>query len=88
MLRAVSGIGTVRAKSVFAKEKNRPPGIREQAVAGGNESACSEYEGGIRTLTFDSDVLSRGVSLKDRVWQRQLLVPVDSYMRKTLPIGR
>src|SRR5882724_354584 len=74
-------------KSIF-KEKNRPPSIREQAVAGGNESAYSESEGGVRTLTFDSDVLSRRVSLKHPVWQRRLLVPVGSYTRKTLAIGR
>ncbi len=42
---------------------------------------------GVRTLTFDSDVLSRQVSLKHRVWQRRLLVPVGPYTRKTLAIG-
>jgi len=42
---------------------------------------------GVRTLTFDSDVLSRQVSLKNRVWQRRLLVPVGPYTRKTLAIG-
>jgi hypothetical protein len=43
---------------------------------------------GVRTLAFDSDVLNRQVSLKNRVWQRRLLVPVGSYTRKTLAIGR
>ena len=73
-------------KSVLVKEKNRPPGTREQTVAGGNESAYSEA--GVRTLTFDSDVLSRRVSLKHPSVQRRLLVPVGSYTRKTLAIGR
>ena len=70
------------------ERENRPPSIREQAIAGGNESAFAEYEGGVRTLTFESDVLSRRVSLKYPVWQRRLLVPAGSYTRKTLAIGR
>jgi hypothetical protein len=44
MLRTVSGIGTVRAKSVFAKEKN-PPSTREQGIARGNEPSYSKSEG-------------------------------------------
>ncbi len=87
MLRNFRRTANSSPKSIF-KEKNRPPSIREQAVAGGNESAYSESEGGVRTLTFDSDVLSRRVSLKHPVWQRRLLVPVGSYTRKTLAIGR
>ena len=88
MLRNFRGTMDSSPKSILVKEKNRPPSIREQAVAGGNESAYSESEGGVRTLTFDSDVLSRRVSLKHPVWQRRLLVPVGSYTRKTLAIGR
>ena len=87
MLRTVSGIGTVRAKSVFAKEKYRTPAIREQAVTDANQSAYSIPKAGVRTLTFDS-TLSRQVFLKNRVWQRRLVVPVGSYTRKTLAIGR
>jgi len=34
---------------------------------------------GVRTLTFDSDLLSRRISLKNRVWRRPLVVPVGSY---------
>ena len=88
MLRNFRGTMDSSPKSILVKEKNRPPSIREQAVAGGNESAYSEYEGGVRTLTFDSDVLSRRVSLKHPAWQRRLLVPVGSYTRKTPAIGR
>jgi hypothetical protein len=88
MLRNFRRTANSSPKSILVKEKNRPPSIREQAVAGENESAYSECEGGVRTLTFDSDVLSRLVSLKYPVWQRRLLVPVGSYTRKTLPIGR
>ena len=88
MLRNFRGTMDSSPKSILVKEKNRPPSIPEQAVAGENESAYSECEGGVRTLTFDSDVLSRLVSLKYPVWQRRLLVPVGSYTRKTLPIGR
>ena len=87
MLRNFRRTANSSPKSILVKEKNRPPSIREQAVAGGNESAYSECEGGVRTLTFDSDVLSRRVSLKYPVWQRRLLVPVGSYTRKTLAIG-
>ena len=43
---------------------------------------------GFEPLTFDSDVLRRQVSLKHRVWQRRLFVPIGPYMRKTLAIGR
>jgi len=38
------------------KEKNRPRSSQAPTVADGNESAYSEYEAGVRTLTFDSDV--------------------------------
>jgi len=48
-------------KSVLLKEKNRAPGIREQPVTGGNESAYSEYGAGVRTPTFDPGVLNRRV---------------------------
>ena len=88
MLRNFRGAMDSSPKSIFVKEKNRPPSIREQAVAGGTESGCSESEGRGSNLTFDSDLLSRRVSLKNRVWQRRLLVPVGSYTRKTLAIGR
>jgi hypothetical protein len=88
MLRNFRRTANSSPKSILVKEKNRPPSIREQAVAGGNESAYSECKGGVRTLTFDSDVLSRRVFLKYPVWQRRLLVPVGSYTRKTLAIGR
>jgi hypothetical protein len=88
MLRNFRGTMDSSPKSILLKEKNRPPGMREQAVTGGNESAYSEDEGGVRTLTFNSDVLSRRVSLKRRVWQRLLLVPIGSCMRKTHQIGR
>ena len=40
----------------------------------------------VRTLAFDSDVLSRRVSLKNRVWQRRLLVPVGSYTPLRVPL--
>ena len=53
-----------------------------------SDSTIPSALAGVRTLTFDSDVLSRQVSLKNRVWQRRLLVPVESYTRKTLGIGR
>ena len=88
MLRNFRRTANSSPKSILVKEKNRPPSIREQAVAGGNESAYSECEGGVRTLAFDSDVLSRRVSLKNRAWQRRLLVPVGSYTRKTPAIGQ
>jgi len=86
MLRTVSGIGTVRAKSVFAKGK-----IGRQATG----TSCHwrkliclfDSEGGVRTLTFDS-TFSRQVFLKNRVWQRRLVVPGGSYTRRTLAIGR
>jgi hypothetical protein len=75
-------------KSVLVKEKNRPPSIREQAVAGEMNLLIQSPKAGIRTLTFDLDALSWRVSLKNRVWQRRLLVPVGSYSRKTPAIGR
>ena len=43
---------------------------------------------GVRTLAFEADMLSQRLPLKNRVWQRRLLVPVGSYSRKTLAIGR
>src|SRR6266576_6392511 len=65
MLRSFRGAMDSSPKSILVKEKNRPPSIREQAVAGGNESAYSESEGGVRTLTFD--VESAGISQTPRV---------------------
>ena len=44
MLRNFRGTEDSSPKSIFVKEKNRPPSIREQAVAGGNESAYSKSE--------------------------------------------
>jgi len=46
MLRNFRGTMDSSPKSILVKEKKRPPGIREQAVAVGNESACSESEAG------------------------------------------
>ena len=55
MLRNFRGTMDSSPKSIFVKEKNCPPSVREQAMAGGNESAYSESEGRVRTLTLDSD---------------------------------
>ena len=89
MLRTVSGIGTVRAKSAFAKEKNRPPSSAKQVVAREHQPAYSESEGkGFEPLPSILLCGGDGVCLKDRVWQRRLLVPVESCMRKMHPIGR
>ena len=50
------------------KEKNRPPSIREQAVAGGNESAYSESEGrGSNPYLRFGRVESAGISQKPRL---------------------
>src|SRR4051794_36116437 len=47
MLRNFRGTKDSSPKRIFVKEKNDPPTIREPAVAGGHESACSEYAGGV-----------------------------------------
>jgi hypothetical protein len=50
------------------KEKNRPPSIREQAVAGGNESAYWESEGrGSNPYLRFGHVESAGISQKPRL---------------------
>jgi hypothetical protein len=87
MLRTVSGIGTVRAKSVFAKEKKSSTRQAEQAVTGANRSAYLIPKAGFEPLP-SIRTLTRQVFLKNRVWQRRLVVPVGSYTRKTLAIGR
>jgi hypothetical protein len=65
-------------KAIGGKRKIVRQASPEQAVAGGNESVYWGPKAGVRTLTFDSDVLIRQVSLKHRVWQRRLVVPVGS----------
>src|SRR5436190_9401773 len=68
MLRNFRGTQHSSSKRIFAKEKNRPPSIREQAVAGGNESAYSESEGwGSNPYLRFGRVESAGISQKPRV---------------------
>jgi hypothetical protein len=88
MLRNFRGTMDSSPKSVFVKENNRVRQAFENKLPRAEMNLPNPSAKGVRTLTFNSHVLSRRVSLKNRVWQRRLLVPVGSYTRKTLVIGR
>jgi hypothetical protein len=68
MLRNFRRTANSSPKSILVKEKNRPPSIREQAVAGGNESAYLESEGrGSNPCLRLGRVESAGISQTPRV---------------------
>ena len=68
MLRNFRGTMDSSPKSILVKEKTRLPSIREQAVAGGNESAYPQSEGrGLNPYLRFGRVESAGTSLTPRV---------------------
>ena len=84
MLRNFRGAMDSSPKSIFVKEKNRRLPHPDLAPTNGERPHF------VRPLADFCSVVKLTVTLlnHDRVWRGLLLVPVGSYMQKTLAIGR